>query len=631
MSDIIYLYIGASWVDVSSYVQYFKWEDRGTTALNKLTVSFRQDIKSSYNPTYDVQIRWEHDGTIIFGGKIDKPIGQFPCITVEAYSYGAELIDKFYNKVFENTTPEAIAQDVITNGTELTYGSTTVTGLTISNIPFKDRKRSEVLGILGDISYCRFYTDYNKVGYFEAIGIEDTGLALEVGKNVYEKPEWDYNSDNVVNKVVVEGDYQEFALTTPDTFAGPGTSFTLTQTPSSNLVVTVGGVVKNPYILGSSSGDYTLDAENKKITFTSSVSTVSVTYNYKVRIRIEQISKTTSSRKEGKVSNTCIKSYSEARKIGKKYLIMYGQPKKGTQLKLLGFDARLASGKLITVIDPYELDENGNSINESLMINKLSYDSSNMTTTVTVNTQFFTLFDWQKSVDEKIRALQQENTNQSIVQNYVSFIDKASIKLIEKVIPYSVAVNDSWIVGQAIIGTTKIGERRDGDNFRSYTLGRTLSTHWTITGSASVINNQLSMAASSSAKYIGRNGTGSFLISSGKIYLDYVKGSSASFILYLLYTDANNNYYIEFDHSGNLLNIKKTVSGSVSTVKSIAYTYGSNPIFTIRYYNSEFSIFDASTILTTATDSDITAAGSIILSATGNTVLVNTIKIFKGV
>ena len=466
MTTKVYIKTAGSWVETTSYVHSLEFHDNGQSALDKIKVAFKRNIlTTNETPDYQKEIKLEIDSNDIFAGLIEKPLGDFPLHTVMAYSYGTELLDKFVNQAFENTTPEGIAKEIIEDGTSLTYASTVPTGITIDRILFRDKKKSEVLGILGDLVGWGISTDVDKNAFFGPIGAVSSGLTLTVGSNVINKPKWDFNPDWIISKVIIEGDKQEFKTT--QTFSS-GTFVNLTYEPSGGVVVTEATLELDPTVEGSVSGDYTVTPEKKTIEFGSARTTISVDYNYKVPIRIEQEAQTVNSSKEYKIKNKSIKSFAEARKKGRDFLSVRSEAKKGTKLVIQGFDENLKSNNIIRVIDSTETDSSGDGINEELIMNKILYKYPQDQTTVTVGTNEFLIYDLLNDYDAKIRELQQEDTNADLVQIYKIADNPVTVDQSTRVTGYKRTINDSWIWGTAVWGTDKWGDRREGDNFESY-------------------------------------------------------------------------------------------------------------------------------------------------------------------
>lgn len=625
MTDVIYIKTGEDWIDVTDYVLNFSYNDKGTSALNKIVVSFKKDIiETTENPSYQREIKWEFNGTDIFGGKIEKPESDFPILIITAYSYGQEFLDKYVNEVFTSTTPEAIAQSVIETDTDLTYASTTTTGINIGLIPFRDKKKSEVLSFLSNLTNYSFFTDTLKNAYFEPVGITDSGLTLTVGTNVLAKPTWDYNPDWVISKVIIEGDFQDF--NTSESFAGPAADFVLAKEPGGNIKVTVAGTEKIGKIEGSNDGDYTVDKENKTISFGSAQSTVIVYYTYKIPIRVEQAAQTNYTHKELKIKNKSIKSYTEARKLGRDIISLRSTPKKGTTLNVYGFHANLKTGYLIKVIDEQETDENGESISESFQITEVKYSGPDGIAEIKVGTNDYMLYDLLRDIDSKINELLQNDSNRELVQNYRLFIDNVEISLTHSVDTYIRNINDSWIWGVSLWGTGTWGDRRDGDDFKSYTGSYSITDFWTLTGSYSPINNELYLDSGATAEYKGRNETGSFNISKGKVILDYNKDTSNSLELLFNKTSSTTYNSILLDHTSNSVKLKK----DNVIIQTGSYTFGTPGAINIKFINGDFRMWDGSIEIFTGTYTG-TYSGSIQLKSAGGNNRINEVKIFTRV
>jgi hypothetical protein len=627
MSNKIYIKTLSEWVDVSSYVHDFRFQDQGRSALNKLSVAFRKEIiTTSENPTYEKEIRFENNSIIVFGGRINQPIGDYPYIDVICYSYGQALLDQFHNETYENTTPEAIFQDVVESA-DLTYASTVTTGITIDKVTFKDKKKSEVISWLCDLTGYSFYTDHLENAYFELTGEVSTELTLEVGKQIIKKPIWKYNGANVVNKVIVEGDFQEFNTNESD--AGPTSEVTLTYEPSGDIRVTENGNELTGKVEGSNTGDYIVDRENKKIIFDSSQTNLIIYYSYKIPIRVVMPSQTTYSTKEAKIKSKSIKSYDEARKIGQKFISINGLPKKAAKLKTYGFDPALKSARTITIIDNLEKDASGTSINESLVINKIDYKSDG-TGTVEVGSKEDMVFDWQKRVEEKLRELEQQDTNLDIIQQYRYWVEELGIDFTEVDVTYTRTVNDSWIWGQAIWGTTRWGDRREGDDFLSYEHGnRSLDTYWSITGTGTLTGNKFNLSANGKAIYKGRD-TGTYSFQSGKVLLQYNKLSSTHVEIFLNETVDSGTYTkFDIDHSTGSFTLSQKLNGTESEISSTSYTWSGTQTINLRLSGGNYKAYTDTVELISGTYT--TGSGTFGVKAIGSNAHIIKVEIYTGV
>jgi hypothetical protein len=620
-----------TWQEATTYLMGFKFHDKGKAALNKLDVVFRNDIKqTAINPTYQSDIKWESGSFPVFAGRIEKPVSEFPQTKIMAYSYGAELLDQLINEVYENLSPEAIAQSIIESGGDLVYSSTATSGIVIDKIVFRDKKKSEALGILADLLGWSFRTEYDKTAYFEPPGETDSGLVLTIGDNVLGKPKWDYNPEWVVNKVIVEGGLQDFATT--ETFAGPSNTFSMTYEPSGSVKVLEGAVELIPTVEGSTeTQDYTVDAENKNILTGSSRSNVSVNYSYKIPIRIEQITTTDYPNKDLKVKNKSIKSYAEARKTGREILTIRQNPLKNASLPIYGYDSSVKSGYLTRVVDADEKDADGNGLDESMVIVSLVYTYPQNVFEIKVGTDEYILYNLLSDIDERIRELQQSDTNSDIIQGYRLFKEGLTIDLKHTVTHYTRDVNDSFIWGSGTWGSGTWGDRCDGDNFTSYASGNyTLGDYWSGTGSYSVSDSKLVMDSAAKVTYIGRDSTNSFQLEKGKIKLYYDKNTSTDLNVYLIERDSDNYLIINLDHTSNTINLKKRESGIDSTFESSSFVFPNSNTFFMNFSSNTFRIISGTTDIIGTNTFNFTTGSFSIESVGGNSRL-DKVEIYTGV
>jgi hypothetical protein len=431
MTTTVSLWNGSTWSAVNTNRIFdIEYDDGGTKKLNSAVVIFdRAILGDALVPENGMEIKITVDGTDIFAGTISRPISDYPLFKVECVSYGEVFLDKYVNEIFLNKSPEYIVQYIITNYTKLTYASTVTTGVTIARIVFRKKRIVEVLTKLANILDYIFYTDTTKHAYFEPRAAVSSGVTLEVGNNVVNKPVWDYNPDSVVTKLSIEGDKQDFSNSETFSATAGQTVFTIVYEPAGNVNVTVAGTRKNPSVNGF--GDYVVDPSSKTITFAAGLTvgqSVVISYSYKIPVQVTVPSETydnsgTLIEKELTLVIKSIKSFKEAREYANKYLLLHSQPSKSTELKIIGFNLNLKSGRTVLVIDADD------SINEQLVILGVTYSYSDNMTSVRVGTVEQTFYDWHKEVIEKLQELSQEDTNTEKLQLYVPFKENVAISL----------------------------------------------------------------------------------------------------------------------------------------------------------------------------------------------------------
>lgn len=460
MATSFKIYYGGTYQDIpSDYVLYAELKDNGRRAVNELQMSFNRIVLgTTYDPLYSSNIKMNVGSAEVFGGTIERPEREDVLLNVSAYSFGAEFLYRYVNEIFENVSPEYIVEYIITNYTSLTYASSVTTGITIERIVFRDKPVVEVLQLISDTLDYVFYTDVNKNAYFEARGTVSSGQVLTVGDStatyrVVNKPVWNYNTDYIITKVIVEGDKQRFEKNESFTASASQTDFSLVYEPE-DVEVKVNSVVKAPTVSSSTVGDYEVKREDKTIVFITPLTggeTVDIKYVYAIPIKVTAISDQTDTQgstiiRERKVVNKSIKEFQEARNFAQKYLDAHSQPQKSTEIEILGYNSSLLVGRTVRVVDATE------SINEDFVITNVSYSYPDEITTINVGTEEPILYDWQKEVMERLREISQQDANVDILQDYKQFKSNLVVNLGTTGLLYERSMEDSLIANHTTLG-----------------------------------------------------------------------------------------------------------------------------------------------------------------------------------
>jgi len=118
------------------------------------------------------------DGTTkIFGGYITKREKKV-FWELEAMGYGWELNNIWVTKVYENKAPEEIVQDLIDNNTNLTYSSSSSSGVTITKYVVDDYIYKAVDEMCKILDW-QFRVDVDKKAYFEPRGSVGSGAHIQ--------------------------------------------------------------------------------------------------------------------------------------------------------------------------------------------------------------------------------------------------------------------------------------------------------------------------------------------------------------------------------------------------------------------------------------------------------------------
>jgi len=402
---------------------------------------------------------YKSDGTTkIFAGKIiDKKIKKL--WELKVLGYGWELNNLWITQVYENKSPEYIVEDIITNYTNFTYASTSSSGVTLTKYVANDYAY-KIIDEMASILDWQFYTDADKNAYFEPKGTIDNGVVFTNGTNCRVE-EWREDPTKLVNKVKVKGDFASYNTT--ETFTGDGstTEFALSYKPVSNIKVVVDGTELSGGAEGK--GDYDIDKEQKKIIFSSAPangSSIEISYTYNIPIVVQtqdddSIALYGEIYKEVEVPS--LKTFADARAYAKQYLATYSTPASSVAFRIAGINTTIQQGEKIRVIDSLR------SKDEYLIINKIKYLYPEGVTEVEAGEIYYTAYDWQKEVQERIKELEKKLSNEEFVLVHRLLEGNLKITLTATITKKKRAINDSFILGHSsngILGTSELGDRR---------------------------------------------------------------------------------------------------------------------------------------------------------------------------
>lgn len=591
-------------------------------AIDSGTIEVSVDAQPTLTPGSEVTIiQRPTDGSgdvTVFAGRVSRPMDSNGFLQMDIESYSAVLNNVHAAEIYNNKSPEYIAQDLITKYTDLTYSSTAASGLTITEyVVNNDTIYSALTALLNVLGSWQMWGDFSKKFYFEPKIYTDSGQTFTVGTNCYVENQWDRNPDNISNMLILTGGKQTFN-TTADSFtaAGGETTKALSFIPDSNFRITDNGT----QLLGGldtsvSSPDYTVDAANLLVTFTAARTaghTIAISYAYVIPVYLEsrgpEDSITTYGEHEDKLNLPNIITMADARSFAESYFTERAYPTLSNQM-IVADNVVITQGQLATCVDAFS------NVNSVLNVQAKKFNFADGTIELTVGTRPFTDYNLQKNTQARLAALEsQVSSNSNMLQQYNQVQEYPNISLQSLLYAYDRNVYDTFFMGIGIMGTTPLGDRREGDVFDG-TLSR-----WTVSGSVTVTGSTMKMDASSTNQTALYISTSSFSQVSGKIVTDIQKsGSSGTLSLLFRYVDSSNYYSVVFDFSANTVTLKKTVAGSTSTIGSAAsYSFNSSgDKFAIRYSGTTIIIYSTTTTLVSATDSSITATGNVEFLATG--------------
>lgn len=546
--------------------------------------------------------------TIIFAGKISRPMDSNGFLQLDIESYSTALNKVHALEIYNNVSPEYIVQDLITKYTPtLTYASSTTSGIIIKQFRVDDSGTilsfiQKLLDILGS---WQLRGDYNKNIYFEPKTISNSGLTFTIGDNCYIIDAWDRNPDTVVNKLILVGANQTFT-TQIDSFTASGgqTTKALSYLPTANFRITdngtelVGGLDSN-----TSNPAYTVNVDNLLVTFTSPLvagHTIVISYSYQVPVKLTADGPTDSIQQYGpreqKENISTILNMSDARKFAESYFVERAYPLISNKIYVAD-NIIITQGQMLQVIDTFS------NIDSLLQCQAKKYNFSEGTLTLTVGTKPFTNYHLQKDIQSRLAALEQAQNNSSLLQKYDNHIENLNVSLESITYNYELKVYDSWIWGISKWGVDTFGDRREGDNFDQFG-SYSITDRWSISGSVSIDTMRMKLDASITPQTALYTAGSSFSISNGKIITHVQKSASTGSVSFKLrYTDSNNYYLITCDFVNNLLKLDLIYLGSSINISSVSKSWSTNgDLLTIRFSGSTINITDSiGLLLDTAT------------------------------
>ena len=336
--------------------------------------------------------------TLVFSAKVDE-INKGMMWDLKLLTDGYELMNIPVHQVYENVSPEYIVQDVIDNYTEnLTYVPGTASGVTIS----KYIANAYAIDVIKDmIDILRWHTNMDANGNytFGPKGDINNGIVLTNGSN-FDLSMWKEDKTQMFNHVKIIGGFENHFHQQVET--GSSATWTLDHKPSGTFKATVGGNEISP-------DDYTVDAENKTVTFTSSKTDPTFDYAYDRPIIVENQddnSINTYGEIYKEIQAPWLDNSSDARRYSQNLLEIFSTPiiKAKGKYPELNFD--ISCGETVRVVDaPRNRDE-------ELVVVKLTRLGEEGKTEYELGDRDLAFFDWQREVQERIKKLERRFLNE---------------------------------------------------------------------------------------------------------------------------------------------------------------------------------------------------------------------------
>lgn len=341
----------------------------------------------------------KNDGTttIFSGVVVSISKGMFWKVKVRNKAW--ELTNLRVEGVYTSTTPEAIVQDVIDNTSQnLTYASSGSSGITIN----KYIARSygiDVIQDMMDVLDWQIRVDVNDNFYFEPKGNVDNSLTLTNGTN-FNITKWERDNSKMFNRVRVIGGF-EIYQTSETATVGSATSFDLTRKPTGTFRITIAEVEVDPET-------YTVEAEEKLVTFANATAVSAFDYSFNLPIIIDNQdddSINTYGEIFQEVPAPWLNDMGEARVYSQKLLDVFSTPQVKAGGYRSSFDFTRVAGEVVTVVDAERSES------ELLVINKIVHDNQRGTTILEFGGKDFLLYDWQRDVQERVKKLERRFIN----------------------------------------------------------------------------------------------------------------------------------------------------------------------------------------------------------------------------
>ena len=449
-------------VDVSDRI--LDWDIQRTfgQAITQITVHAPKAIDSLIVPDTGQTLNIWRNSVYVFSGEVILVQPNGPKYTITGNDKIYNLVKAEVTKVYDAAIdPSAgkiseIFKDLVT-----TYGGMIADGssvqdsgtlITLSKYVCNHADVFDVCKALADAIDWQFYyrPDTNKV-YFEPLGFIVNTQTLTVGVDIAKYPEWQFDTTQIMNDITVWGATQLTGYKQFYNGTGAQYTFTLPQKPAS-VTCYVSGVLKIGGAPGATSGsyDYTIDYENKQVTFLVApgvgTGNVEIDYQYAVPTPVNDTN-SASITQYGDCQKTLyftdIKTVADARARVQQQLLRYSQPFVRCLPKIIpGSDAlNVQVGRKITVIDPV------NNLTEDLIVNvhdllwPQPYDSADM------GDKTWRLAEWGAQVEQKIQKLQSDAASQQdLLQKLVNVGVNAQMKRVSMTVK-SRGIGTTWITG----------------------------------------------------------------------------------------------------------------------------------------------------------------------------------------
>ena len=447
--------------DIMLYVVDFKLERELEKLLDKLTFKVSRRIDSAgtffigFNPNVEIYLTFNNIG--IFRGKI-KTNDKKEYYTIEAYNC-AEILDRTVaQKIYENSTPEAIFTDLINTYTDL-IPHTTASGITIQYFVANDYI-STIIKKLNDILGWSIYADSSKNIYFQPRGdkINSTIIRRQASSSNAILGKWEKNHNELCNDIQVTGGNVDYI--TEQTFTGDGTTNTyiLNEQPV-DIKILINSVEQNKTT-------YSVYTELKKIVFNTApvnLVTILVNYNYNYPLYAAR-SDITSINTYGKFTKILFYNWLTKRSdiitFCNNYIDAYKNPLLSNNILMSAFyTTTFTPGEQVRIVDDLE------SYDSYYIINKIKLEYLKGIVELNIGSYIPMFVTLTSSMQDRIKELEKQFSKSINYSQSIGIVSTISPELSLKAVnEFSTSVPITYIsedveqnTGTFLVGTARVG------------------------------------------------------------------------------------------------------------------------------------------------------------------------------
>jgi hypothetical protein len=467
-------------VDVTSYLINYEKEDAYGDTIAEVELNLVRNVKNvltiDMGMTLEIWRGWgSPDEEKIFNGYVESYNPEGGKVKITGKDKLWDLVRREVTHIYDSTIDASagkiseIFKDLVTTYGGLNADATSIqdsgTGLTIGKFICNHTDIMERCKTLKKILDWQFYyrTDTDKV-YFEPQGFTTNSTILTVGNNIIEVPKWTYDTTEMVNDLTVVGAFQEIETTETGRIGSTSgyniDSISINFEPISVKVyidtsnppntLKTGGLPDSTVIY-----DYYVDKNQKKILPAVGTNFImddyaEIRYSRAVPIPVHMYNQA-SIDKYGDFRKTVtykdLRNVADAEIKGANYLSKYSSPFILATLKVKNVGSyNLKIGQMIRVIDSISSPNvDGNFIISRHRIRYPSdYDE------IVVGDKAFRLAEWQASVEERIKRINEDEiANQDMITELITIDNSISNKI--NVLPRYFIVNMQNMTGTGLI------------------------------------------------------------------------------------------------------------------------------------------------------------------------------------